>query len=191
MFCLFSYIRSASQDVIQPTWWTLTRKFLTLPIILIVTAYNKANLYINCWDWYHHALMLVWLFNKHGASAILLLICSLEVWVKVAYDWSMALYLCLWLCRPRFHWSKLRHKHKHKHKKNELVRFSCAYAHAYVAVVFTCLHMCLCVCLCLCASEKRGLIQQRQQQQLYFTLKSLEVIKKGRRSISQHNPQLA
>ena len=191
MFCLFSCIRSASQDVIQPTWWTLTRKFLTLPIILIVTAYNKANLYINCWDWYHHALMLVWLFNKHEASAILLLICSLEVWVKVAYDWSMALYLCLWLCRPRFHWSKLRHKHKHKHKKNELVRFSCAYAHAYVAVVFTCLHMRLCVCLCLCASEKRGLIQQRQQQQLYFTLKSLEVIKKGRRSISQHNPQLA
>ena len=61
----------------------------------------------------------------------------------------------------------------------------------YVAVVFTCLHMRLCVCLCLCASEKRGLIQQRQQQQLYFTLKSLEVIKKGRRSISEHNPQLA
>ena len=189
MFCLFSYIRSASQDVIQPTWWTLTRKLLTLPIILIVTAYNKANLYINCWDWYHHALMLVWLFNKHEASAILLLICSLEVWVKVAYDWSMALYLCLWLCRPRFHWSKLRHKHKHKHKC--LCAYTCAYAHAYVAVVFTCLHMRLCVCLCLCASEKRGLIQQRQQQQLYFTLKSLAVIKKGRRSISQHNPQLA
>ena len=75
--------------------------------------------------------------------------------------------------------------------KNELVRFSFSYAHAYVAVVFTCLHMCFCVCLCLCASEKRGLIQQRQQQQLYFTLKSLEVIKKGRRSISRHNPQLA
>ena len=33
------------------------------------------------------------------ACAILLLICSHEVWVKVAYDWSMA--LCL--CRPRFH----------------------------------------------------------------------------------------
>ena len=30
------------------------------------------------------------------ACAILLLICSHEVWVKVAYDWSMALYLCLW-----------------------------------------------------------------------------------------------
>ena len=59
MFCLFSYIRSASQDVVQPTWWTRTRKFLTLPIILIVIAYNRANLYINCWGWYHHALMLV------------------------------------------------------------------------------------------------------------------------------------
>ena len=70
MFCLFSYIRSASQDVVQPTWWTLTRKFLTLPIILIVIAYNRANLYINCWCWYHHPLMLVWLFNKHEASAI-------------------------------------------------------------------------------------------------------------------------
>ena len=59
MFCLFSYIRSASQDVVQQTWWTLTRKFLTLPIILIVIAYNRANLYMNCWGWYHHALMLV------------------------------------------------------------------------------------------------------------------------------------
>ena len=100
---LFSYIRSASQDVVQPTWWTLTRKFLMLPIILIVIAYNRANLYINCWGWYHHALMLVWLFNKHEASAILLLICSLEVWVKVTYDWSTALCLCLCLCRPSFH----------------------------------------------------------------------------------------
>ena len=57
------------------------------------------------------------------ASAILLLICLDEVWVKVTYDWSTALCLCLCLCRPSFHQSKLRHKHKHKHKKNELVRF--------------------------------------------------------------------
>ena len=28
------------------------------------------------------------------ASAILLLICSNEVWVKVTYDWSTALCLC-------------------------------------------------------------------------------------------------
>ena len=74
------------------------------------------------------------------ASAILLLICSHEVWVKVTYDWSTALCLCLCLCRPRFHCSKLPHKHKHKHKKNELVRFYCAYA--YVDPVFTCLQMC-------------------------------------------------
>ena len=71
------------------------------------------------------------------ASAVLLLICSHDVWVKVTYDWSTA--LCL--CRPRFHKSKLQLKHKHKHKKNELVRFSCAYA--YVDPIFTCLHMCL------------------------------------------------
>ena len=66
-------------------------------------------------------------------SAILLLICSHEVWVKVTYDWSTALCLCLRLCRPSFHRSKLRHKHKnkHKHKKNELVSFSCAYVYAY------------------------------------------------------------
>ena len=35
------------------------------------------------------------------ASAILLLICSHEVWVKVVYDLSTALWLCL--CRPSFH----------------------------------------------------------------------------------------
>ena len=64
------------------------------------------------------------------ASAILLLICSHEVWLKVAYDWSTALCLCMCLCRPSFHLSKLRHGYKHKHKKNELVRFSCAYAYA-------------------------------------------------------------
>ena len=32
------------------------------------------------------------------ASAILLLICSHEVWVRVTYDWSKALRLCLALC---------------------------------------------------------------------------------------------
>ena len=35
-------------------------------------------------------------------SAILLLICSHEVWDKVTYDWSAALYLCLcFICRSR------------------------------------------------------------------------------------------
>ena len=37
------------------------------------------------------------------ASAILILTCSHEIWVKVIYDWSTALCLCLCLCRPRFH----------------------------------------------------------------------------------------
>ena len=60
-----------------------------------------------------------------ASSAILLLICLHEVWVKVTYDWSTTLCLCLCLCRPRFPQSKLKHKHKRKHKKNELVRFSC------------------------------------------------------------------
>ena len=38
-----------------------------------------------------------------ASSTILPLICSHEVWVKVAYDWSMALCLCKCLCRARFH----------------------------------------------------------------------------------------
>ena len=37
-----------------------------------------------------------------ASSAILPLICSHEVWVKVAYDWSMALCLCYCLWRPVF-----------------------------------------------------------------------------------------
>ena len=37
--------------------------------------------------------------NKMADEAILLLICSHEVWVKAVYDWSTALYLC----QPRFH----------------------------------------------------------------------------------------
>ena len=36
-------------------------------------------------------------------SAILLMICSHEIWVKVTYDWSTALCLCIFLCLPRFH----------------------------------------------------------------------------------------
>ena len=32
------------------------------------------------------------------AFAILLFICSHEVWVKLTYDWSTALCLCLCLC---------------------------------------------------------------------------------------------
>ena len=64
------------------------------------------------------------------ADTILLLICSHEVWVKVTYDWSTALFLC----RPSFHLSKLQHKHTHKQQKKKLVCFSCAYAYAYVSM---------------------------------------------------------
>ena len=35
-------------------------------------------------------------------SAILFLICSHEIWVKLTYDWSTALYLCIFLCPPPF-----------------------------------------------------------------------------------------
>ena len=104
------------------------------------------------------------------ASAILLLICSHEVWVKVTYDWSTALCLCLCLCRPRFHWSKLPHKHKHKQKKNELVRFSCAYA--YVDPVFTCLHMCLRLYLCLCVNGNQALVWMRIGRCVFVTTKT-------------------
>ena len=86
------------------------------------------------------------MINKmaNKASAILLLICSHEFWVKVSYDWSTALCSCLWLWWPRFY--KLKLRHKHEHKKNQLVHFSYAYVYAYVDPVFTCLHMCLCLC---------------------------------------------
>ena len=79
-----------------------------------------------------------------ASSAILLLIGTHEVWVKVAYD------------STPFSPVKATNKHKYKHKKNELVRFSCAYA--YVNPVFTCLHMCLWLylILCLCASENQA-----------------------------------
>ena len=54
-------------------------------------------------------------------SAMLLLICSHEVWVKVAYDWSTrpCAYACAYVESKLGH----KHKHKHKHKKNELVWF--------------------------------------------------------------------
>ena len=71
-----------------------------------------------------------------ASSAILLFICSHEVWVKVAYD------------STSFSPVKATNKHKYKHKKNQLVRFPCA--NAYVNPVFTCLHMCLWLCLILC-----------------------------------------
>ena len=38
-----------------------------------------------------------------ASSAIFLLICSHEVWVKVVYDWLTALCLCLCLYQPCFH----------------------------------------------------------------------------------------
>ena len=81
------------------------------------------------------------------ASAILYLICWHEVWVKVTYDWSTA----LWYVDRVFTSQSYKHRHKHKRK---LVRFSCAYAHAYVDQVFSCLHMCL--TLSLCASKNQA-----------------------------------
>ena len=51
------------------------------------------------------------------ASAILLVILSAEVWVKLTCDWLKGLSLCL--CWPRSHLWKLRHKHKHKHKPRQ------------------------------------------------------------------------
>ena len=97
-----------------------------------------------------------------ASFAILLLICSHEVWVEMAYEWSTALCLGFCLCRPSFHSSKLRHKRKqkHKHRKNELVRFSCANMLMLMSTQFSlAIHMCLCLCLGLCASENQGLMQ--------------------------------
>ena len=79
------------------------------------------------------------------ASAILLLICSHEVWVKVTYDWSTALCLCLSSCRPSFHESKLRHKHEHKHKKNDIVRIFVLML-MLVSTQFSLAYTCACAC---------------------------------------------
>ena len=81
-----------------------------------------------------------------ASSAILLLICSHEVWVKEAYDWSMALYLCVCLYQPCFHWSKLRHKHKHK--KNELVGFFFVLMLMLMSTQFSLAYTCACACAC-------------------------------------------
>ena len=76
------------------------------------------------------------MINKiaHEASAILLLICSYEVWVKESDLWlAHGLVLMLVPMSTPFRLTspkKLRHKHKHKHEKNEHARFSCAYAYA-------------------------------------------------------------
>ena len=72
------------------------------------------------------------------ASAILLLICSYEVRIKVTHNWSTALFLCLCLCRPSFHQLKLRHKRKHKAGQGER---TCPFF--------------LYECLCLCASKNQ------------------------------------
>ena len=81
-----------------------------------------------------------------ASSAILLLICSHEVWVKEAYDWSMALYLCVCLCWLCFHWSKLRHKHKHKQKKNELFGFFFVLMLMLMSTQFSLAYTCACAC---------------------------------------------
>ena len=77
------------------------------------------------------------------ASAILLLICSHEVWVKVAYDWSTALCLCLCLSRPRFHQSKLRHKRKHNTRRANLSVFL---ALMLMSTQFSLAYTCACAC---------------------------------------------
>ena len=124
------------------TWFSLAHKHN------IIRTYARAewHIWLNSRSQHFSTPMI----NKMADDeyAILLLICSHEVWVKVTYHWSTALCLCPCICRPCFHLSNL--QHKHKHKKNELVRFSCAYA--YVNPVFTCLHM----CLCLCTSENQA-----------------------------------
>ena len=101
------------------------------------------------------------------ASAILYLICWHEVWVKVTYDWSTALFYG----DPGFTSQSYKHKHKHKRK---LVRFSCAYAYAYVDQVFSCLHMCLTLSLCASKNQAdlRVIFQSTHRIKLFFPTKT-------------------
>ena len=88
------------------------------------------------------AALLNPMMNKMAdeASAILPLMCSHEVWVKVTQQ--IAFCLCLCFCRPSLHQSKLRCNHKHKHKKNELVRFSCASVLMLLSTQFSLAYTC-------------------------------------------------
>ena len=73
----------------------------------------------------------------HDASAILLLICLHEVWVKATYDWCTALCLCLCLCRPVL--TSQSYDIGISTRTTNMSFFSCAYAYACVAAAFTCL----------------------------------------------------
>ena len=93
------------------------------------------------------------------ASAILLFICSYQVWVKVTYDWSTALCLCLNCAYvdPVFTSQSYDISLGISTRRTDYPVFLYTYAYAYVDLVFTCLHMCLCLCFCLCASLNQAL----------------------------------
>ena len=106
------------------------------------------------------------------ASAILLLIFSHEVWIKVTYDWFTA---CSYACAyddPVFISQSYDISISTTTRRTNLsvfpvvmlmlmstqfsLAYTCVCAYAYVDPVFTCLYMCLCLCLCLFASENRA-----------------------------------
>ena len=91
------------------------------------------------------------------ASAILLLICSHEVWVKLIYDWFTA---CAYVCAyvdPNFISQSYDTSISTTTRRTNLSVFlSSGYAYAYVDPVFTWLYMCLCLCFCLRASQNQA-----------------------------------
>ena len=106
------------------------------------------------------------------ASAILLLICSHEVWVKSP---MIGPFPCAYV-DPVF----ISQSYDICISTRRTSPFSCAYAYGYVDPVVTCLHMCLCLCLCLCASENQALGQAPFQDPRESCLTSL-----GRRFVGR------
>ena len=100
------------------------------------------------------------------ASAILLLICSHEVWVKSP---MIGPFPCAYV-DPVF----ISQSYDICISTRRTSPFSCAYAYGYVDPVFTCLHMCL------CASENQALGQAPFQDPRESCLTSL-----GRRFVGR------
>ena len=90
------------------------------------------------------------------ASAILLLICSHEVWVK----WpTIGPRPCAYACAyvdPVFTCQSYDMGISTSTRRTNLSVFLVLMLMLYVDPVFTCLHMCLRLCLCLCASENQA-----------------------------------
>ena len=103
------------------------------------------------------------------ASAILLFICSYQVWVKVTYDWSTALCLCLNCAYvdPVFTSQSYDISLSISTRRMDLI-FP-FFLYLCLCLVFTCLHMCLCFCFCASLNPALGAIKLNKKNYLQAT----------------------